>query len=97
VHILSIKRIMKNWKVLPSGHEQINSPRPSIHCPPLRHGELEHSSIFIWQRSPENADEHKHDSRLSSAFIIHVPLFKHLFWQRFDIWKQWIKAKIIIR
>ena len=78
---------------LPWAHEQINSPRPSIHVAPFRHGELEHSSIFVWQYWPEKADEHKHDSRLSSALIIHVPLFKHLFWQRFDIWKQLIKAK----
>jgi hypothetical protein len=86
---------MKSHIYIPSGHEQKNSPRPSTHKPPCWHGELEHSSIFIWQRSPEKADEHKHDSRLSSGLIIHVPLFKHLFWQRFDIWKQLIKAKNI--
>lgn len=94
MHILSIKKIKKTKinKILPSGHEQINSPRPSIHKPPWRHGELEHSSMLIWHRSPENAFEHKQDSRLSWGLIKHVPLFKHLFWQRFDIWKHELKA-----
>ena len=83
----------ENEQRLPFGHEQINSPRPSIHRPPCRQGELEHSSTLIWQRSPENAGEQRHDSRLSSTLMIQVPLFKHLFWQRFDTWKPWIKAR----